>query len=129
MATTENRAAATVLQFPERNKGRKRHSNSAWSCGRAAMIALERNGGKIAPSVTSIRPNCRAPFETRRNEIPTRTPELAFALAIFGALTSEQQRTVRMVLVTMQERTAELRMDDRSAELVLNMLRLGRGGQ
>lgn len=89
-----------LLQFPERNKGRKRRSRFWTTMGDTAIRVFRERDMEVAPSVVSLglpdRWRSRAD-EDESGEV-RRSPELCIMLAIFASLPGEQQDNVRRVV-------------------------------
>lgn len=80
---------AEVFAFPERNKGRKRKSNSPEAMGRCSISLLERDGESIPANVADVR-NARP-----KPVVDDGRLALRLALAVFATLNAGQKKKIR----------------------------------
>ncbi len=88
MASQPNTGAASVLQFPQRNKGRVRKTQSIEAAGDLALMLMDRDGEKFPANVARL---CVADSEP----LPSRSPELLLGLLMFAQLPTARRNAVR----------------------------------
>lgn len=76
-----------ILQFPRRNRGRIRKSQSLEAMGFVSMMTLEQHGKAIPQNVQRL-------DEPYGASLPCKTPELLFATIIWSVLSQEQKDRV-----------------------------------
>jgi hypothetical protein len=104
---------ATVLTFPERNKGRKRRCNSMDAAGCLSLLIADRDGDEIPTNVQRI-------DEPTGRLLPSRSDELLFALCIWQVLEPSQKERIE---ATLRPLAYSGRASDEGALKLYNMLK------